>query len=215
MNQTARKLLALLMKGPQLQKDLPRLLKVKRPTIKYHVDRLEEEGLIIKKIIAHAGAIKIVQLELDKLALPLIRKILQLPSNKRTLISGFTYDPRIQDKETLKLPDISRRLLEKEGNKLDKLVCFTTPLAMQERERAGLPLIDRYISYPFETYQDPSFADIAKRELAEELTHAEIIIDITPLTKIYTITMLQIAHLYHLPVIYIARNQSTCKLIHF
>ncbi|MHA1265519.1 MAG: ArsR/SmtB family transcription factor [Candidatus Helarchaeota archaeon] len=215
MNQTARKLLTLLLKGPQLQKDLPQLLNVKRPTVKYHVDRLEQAGLIRKKLVAKAGPIKVVEIELVKLALPQIRAILHLPITKRTLISGFTYDPRIQDKDTLTLPDISRRLLEQEGTNIDKLICFTTPLAMRERKKANLPPIDRYITYPFKTYQDPTFAQIIKKELANELLTAEIIIDITPLTKIYTITMQHLAHQFKFPIIYVARDDHSFRLIHF
>ncbi|MHA1360301.1 MAG: MarR family transcriptional regulator [Candidatus Helarchaeota archaeon] len=214
MNQTVKALLELLMEGPQLQKDLPKLLNVKRPTVKYHIDRLEQKGLIVKKLIAQAGPVKIVEIALANFALPQIRNLLHLPINKLTLISGFTYDPRIQDEDTLKLPDISRRLLAEEGYKIDRLVCFTTPPAMQERETARLPLIDRYISHPFKIYQDPAFSQIAENELSHELPTSDIIIDITPLTKIYSITMLTIAHRYNLPVIYTARKQSSYKLIY-
>ncbi|MFX1294492.1 MAG: ArsR family transcriptional regulator [Promethearchaeota archaeon] len=215
MSQTDIKLLKLLLEGPQLQKDLPKKLKVKRPTIKYHVDRLEEEGLINKKLIAEAGPIKVVELAINKLALPQIRKKLNLHINKRTLISGFTFDPRIQDIDTLKLPDITRYLLTSEGYEVDKLVCFTTKIAMQERKKENLPMIDRYIPYPFKIYQDPSFSQIVEQELAQEILNADVIIDITPLTKIYTITMLNIAHHYKLPVVYVARENSTSKLIKF
>lgn len=213
MSQTANKLLKLLLEGPQLQKDLPKRLKVKRPTVKHHVDRLEQEGLINKKLIAKAGPIKIIQLEINKLALTQIRQRLALHVNKRTLISGFTYDPRIQDSDTLKLPDITRRLLVEKEYLVDKLVCFTTKIAMEERNKANLPPVDRYIPHPFKVYQDPSFLKIAKQELAQEILNADVVIDITPLTKIYTITMLNIAYHYKLPVVYVARENSTAKLI--
>jgi len=215
MNQTVKSLLKLLLKGPQFQRDLPQLLKVRRPTIKYHIDLLEQKGLIKKNLIAEAGSIKVVQLELNQLALPQIRNLLNLSVIKTTLISGFTFDPRIQDKETLKLPDIARHLLEVENLQIDKLVCFTTEKAMEERLKSNLPFIDRYIPYPFKVYQNPSFYQAAERELTQEIIDADVIIDITPLTKIYSITMLNIAHLYKLPVIYIARENSTTKLIKF
>ena len=215
MTQTVKNLLKLLLEGPQLQKTLPQKLKVRRPTIKYHVDRLESEGLIKKTMIAEAGSIKVVQLEINQLALSQIRKKLNVLVNKNTLISGFTFDPRIQDRDTLKVPDIARQLLEAHEVVIDKLVCFTTELAMEERQKSNLPPIDRYISYPFTAYQNPSFSQIAERELAQEILGANVIIDITPLTKIYSITLLNIAHLYKLPVIYIAREDSTSKLIKF
>jgi len=215
MNHTARTLLELLIliEGPQLQKELPKKLHVKRPTVKYHVDRLEQEGLIKKELIAEAGTIKIIQLKINNLALPVIRKKLNLSVNKITLISGFTFDPKVQDYETLKLPDITRQLLKAHGSEIDKLVCFTTQRAMEERERVKLPQIDRYIPYPFNVYQNPLFSQIAEKELANEILYADVIIDVTPLTKIFTITMLKLAHRYQLPVVYIARHQSSSHLI--
>jgi len=214
MNHTARTLLELLMEGPQLQKDLPAQLHVKRPTIKYHVDRLAQEGLITKELIAEAGNIKIIQLKINNLALPLIRKKLNLSVNTTTLISGFTFDPRIQDRETLRLPDITRQLLTAQGRTIDRIVCFTTQRAIKERKKLGLHQIDRYIVYPFTIYQDPSFAQIAEKELGEEILPANVIIDITPLTKIFTITLLIIAHRYNFPAIYIIRKQSNFNLIY-
>ncbi|MEM2534378.1 MAG: hypothetical protein QXP47_03680 [Candidatus Nezhaarchaeales archaeon] len=122
------------------------------------------------------------------------------------LISGYTWNPMEPEKlEPLKNYVDAVKKLEDEGIKVDYIVCFTTPEAQNKRKELGVtPEPNEEIVFPFKVYQ--SDYDRLKREIKSVVDRLiykyEPILDITPLTKLYSDILAEISENYGLKRIY-------------
>lgn len=88
---------------------------------------------------------------------------------------------------------------------MDYIVCFTTPEAQEKRKGLGIsPVPNEEVALPFEVYQ--SDYNRLKRELrsvVDRLVYKyEPILDITPLTKLYSDILAEISESYDLKSMY-------------
>jgi len=122
------------------------------------------------------------------------------------LISGYTWNPqRPDDLEPLKNYVDAIDKLAREGIKVEYIVCFTTPEAQEKRRKHEVkPEPDEEIALPFSVYQSDYLK--LKREIISIINRLiyqyEPILDITPLTKLYSDILAEISEKYHLKRIY-------------
>jgi|Deesub1362A_J573_1020465.scaffolds.fasta_scaffold00151_71 hypothetical protein len=94
--------------------------------------------------------------------------------------------------------------LEKENIKIKKHIAFTTPLAQEKIRDAGYTYGDEEITFEFEVYQHEmdKVREALKKAIEANLRSYDIIIDLTPLTKLFTIAGLSLAKEYGLKAMY-------------
>lgn len=122
------------------------------------------------------------------------------------LVSGYTWNPKEPEKlEPLRNYVDAVEKLSSERVKVDYIVCFTTPEAQEKRRELGItPEPNEEVVLPFEVYQ--SKYDGLKREIKSVIDRVvykyEPILDITPLTKLYSDILAEISESYGLKRIY-------------
>ena len=196
------------------QNELQELMGISSPGLLYHLNNLEKYKLIKKETIQQIGNAKINEISLNPFQLQRIREILDLKIKNCTLITGFG------ELETgYRLPDISSNLLKNHHYKVNRIVCFTTKKAEAIREEKfkeeNLLKIDRYYQYNYEEYRNLNshfFLEIDSLIL-EELKDANLIIDITPLSKLYSFEMLKKANKYGLLCFYVGQDEKGNDLL--
>lgn len=201
-------ILKLLMEKPQKQNDLGQKLKITPPALLYHLDKMEYAGLIVKKTLYTIGNAKVNEIAINPTALQQIRKILGVKTTKMTLITGYgSLEMGYQ------LPDKALQLLKK-IYKIDRVVCFTSDDAKSIREQKSkterLRPIDFSICYNYNEYRvlDSEVYQRIESILSEELKDSDVLIDLTPLSKLYSFKMLEIANKYNLPCFYIGSDEN-------
>ncbi len=189
---------------PYRQNELQTALRISAPALLYHLNRLAAEHLIEKQTITQVGNARLNEITLNQAALQRVRAILGTPASQVTLITGFGVL-----EEGYKVPDISLRLLAAGGYKIARVVCFTSPDARQKREAHAnvdhLKPCDRYCEFPYEDYRhvQSTFFEQVESILQEEQRGADVVIDLTPLSKLYSFQLLAMANQYHLPCFYL------------
>ncbi|MHA1799814.1 MAG: hypothetical protein ACTSVY_15300 [Candidatus Helarchaeota archaeon] len=146
-----------------------------------------------------------------------IRKILGLEKKGNLLITGFGEFKEGYD-EIYKIPDRAFKLLTKQNIKIAKIYCFTTPKARKTREdyamkedSENLVEIDKFFDkYIYTDYrnEDSGFVEEIINILKEEIGNFDIYLDLTPLTKLYTIKILEISEKYNIPSFYLGEKES-------
>ncbi len=197
-------ILRLLYDHPYRQHELQQALRVTAPALFYHLEILEKQHLIEKKTVAQIGNAKINEISLNPVSLQRVRGILGNIINHFSLITGFG------ELETgYRVPDITYTLLRKASYPVDRIVCFTTPEAKALRDQheqiEHLQEVHKFylFEYPeFRNLQSAFFRQI-KGLLEAEMKEADLIIDLTPLSKLYSFQMLELANKYHLPCLYL------------
>jgi len=161
---------------------------------------LEERGYIMRKTVNRR-----IYIALKPEVAQSTRKLLGIEA-PNLLISGYTWNPqKPEDLTPIKNYIDAIIKLEKEGIKINKIVCFTTPQAREKRIQHKIkPEPNIEIEEPFQTYQ--TNLEWIQSKLEEQIrqniwTH-NIIIDITPLTKLYTIAAINTAKKYGIKTIY-------------
>lgn len=161
---------------------------------------LERRGILEKRVEGRRVYVKIRPNYVQT-----IRGLLDFKA-PRCLISGYTWNPREPEKvEPLRNYVDAVEKLSNEGVKVDYIVCFTTPEAQKRRKELGItPEPNEEIALPFEVYQ--SEYDRLKREIKSVVDRIvykyEPILDITPLTKLYSDILAEISESYGLKRIY-------------
>jgi len=138
-----------------------------------------------------------------------LRKILGVKA-PNCFISGYTWNPmKPSDLNPLKTFFDGLTKLESEGFKISKVICFTTPEASAKlrevADKIGVQrLPDKEVKHPFSFYQT-SYEDLkfeVKRVVDSEIYDYTIILDVTPLTKLFSDCIAWISEKYGLPRIY-------------
>ncbi len=161
---------------------------------------LESRGIIERKIVNRK-----VYVRLKPESVVLARRLLNIRVPYE-LISGYTWNPlKPEDLMPIKNYIDAINKLEREGIKPSKIICFTTPEASRKRLELNVkPEPDVEVKFEFKVYQ--SNINLIEEELGRivenEIWDYNIILDITPLTKLYTIAAINIARKYDLKMIY-------------
>jgi len=208
-------ILKLLMEKKYRQNELQNKLGISSPGLLYHLNILEKKKLIIKKTIQQIGNARINEISINPLQLQRIRSNLNLQIKKSTLITGFG-----KLGEGYRLPDESVDLLKKHHYKIERIACFTSIDALKIREEKiseeNLIKISKYYLYDHNEYRNLDSYLFSELDgiLREELKDANLLIDITPLTKLFSLILLKKSNEYDLPCFYIGKeSKGNNKLI--
>jgi hypothetical protein len=136
-----------------------------------------------------------------------VRKILDLKKKNFTLISGFGKDSELGQPYTI--PATAKLLLEEEHYNIQRIIAFVTPESNIKKAKEILK-IDRFIEKQIQDYRNPDSDLMNKLEsiIQEEQKDAEIILDLTPLTKLLTIKFLEFSYNYGIPSFYLGKKKS-------
>lgn len=203
------KILKLLFERDYLQKELQKNLKTTGSNLHYHLSRLEKYNLIRKETLQQIGNAKINRISINPSARQYIRQILGFKIEDYTLITGFG-----TLKTGYQIPDKVFKILKENYYPISRVVCFTSPDAIEKRKEhqkhKELMKIDRYIQYPYEEYRDikSKFFKEIENIISEEMKTSDIIIDLTPLSKLFSFKLLELANKYNLPCIYLGINKD-------
>ena len=204
-----KQILKALMDKSFRQNELQELLGITSPGLLYHLNNLEKYDLIIKETIQQIGNAKINEISINTFQLQRIREILNLKIKNCTLITGFG-----ELGTGYQLPDASSELLKKHHYKINRIVCFTTKKAEAIRneklKEEKLVKIHHYYHYDYEEYRNlnSSFFSDVDGIILEEIKEANLLIDITPLSKLYSFEMLKKANKYGLLCFYIGQDEE-------
>ncbi|MEE9377293.1 MAG: winged helix-turn-helix domain-containing protein [Candidatus Lokiarchaeia archaeon] len=202
-------ILKLLFDKDYLQQELQNALSTTGSNLHYHLNRLKKYNLIRKEIVQKIGNARINRISLNPSARQYIRKILRFKVKDYTLITGFG---------TLgtgyKLPDTVFQILREIYYPISRIVCFTSPDAIEKREehqeQENLRKFDHFIEFPYEDYRniESEFFQKVENILSVEMKSADIIIDLTPLSKLFSFKLLEMANKYYLPCVYLGINEE-------
>ncbi|MHA1385383.1 MAG: hypothetical protein ACTSR3_16645 [Candidatus Helarchaeota archaeon] len=208
-----KKILKLVLKGPIKQSELPEILNRNRTTIKYHIDRLFYDKLINKETILEVGGVKINEISINKLSLHMVRDILGIKSKGITLITGFG-----ELGTGYKIPDISyKKVLEElKPNKIDKIICFTTPDALkirkkkEEKEKLIHSEKIEFHVFNYLLYRnfDTEVFNRLEEILLKELEEYNVILDLTPLSKIFSFRLLEYSDQFNIASFYLGKDSK-------
>ncbi|MHA1843121.1 MAG: winged helix-turn-helix domain-containing protein [Promethearchaeota archaeon] len=207
--ETQIKILRLLFKREYQQKELQRKLKTTGSNLHYHLNRLEDLGLIQRITLQQVGNVKINNILLNSTARQQVRQILGYEIKNFTLITGYGVL-----KEGYKVPDRVFKLLKEKRYPISKIICFTSPDAEAKRkekqESEKLIEIHKTFSYNYEDYRNlgSKFFKEVESIISKEMKNADIILDLTPLSKLYTLKLLELSNKYLIPSVYCAMDEK-------
>lgn len=202
-------ILKLLFEKDYLQNELQGILSMTAPNLHYHLSRLEENNLIQKETLYTVGNAKVNKILLKPTARQYVREILGFKLENYTLITGFG-----TLKEGYKLPDIVYEILRECHYPISRIVCFTSSDAIEKREEnqeeENLRNIDKIIKFTYEDYRyiESEFFKTVEEILSKEMRSANIVIDLTPLSKLFSFKLLEIANKYQLPCVYLGKDKE-------
>lgn len=202
-------ILKLLFEKEYLQSELQEALTTTASNLHYHLSRLEGYNLIRKETLYKIGNARTNRISLNPSARQYVRKILGFNIKDYTLITGFG-----TLKTGYKLPDVVFKILREKHYPISRIVCFTSPDAIEKRkehqEQENLEKIDHFIEFPYEDYRyiESEFFQKVENILSEEMKSADIIIDLTPLSKLVSFKLLEMANKYYLPCVYLGIDKE-------
>lgn len=202
-----KEILNALMNKSYRQNELQELMNITSPGLLYHLKILEKYNLIIKETVQKIGNAKINEISINPFQLQRIREILDLKIKNYTLITGFG-----ELATGYRLPEVSSELLKKHYYEINRIICFTTKKAENKRNEKlneeKLGEINQYYHYDYEEYRNlnSSFFSEVDGIILKEIKEANLIIDITPLSKLYSFEMLKKAGKYGLLCFYIGQD---------
>lgn len=178
--------------------ELQMCTEIPRSSLNHHLRMLRRMGLIEQRRSGKVLVNRVVPLHVQKL-----REELGCRAPV-ALISGYTYDPERGDPQTLGLLDRAVRLLEREGVEVRRCIAFTTPKAQQMMEVAKYRRGDEEVPMDISVYQNelPRVEREMSRVIERYLPEYEVVVDLTPLTKLFTIAGVNAASKYCLRAIY-------------
>ena len=202
-----KKILQLLLKTTYMQNELAKAVKISGAGLLYHLKLLEKNGIIHKKTITKVGNVTLNRISINANSVQKVRKILGLTKKNFTLISGFGKDSELGQPYTI--PATAKLLLGKEDYNIQRVIAFVTPESNINKAKEILK-IDRFIEKSIQDYRNPDSELMNKLELIiqEEQKEAEIILDLTPLTKLLTIKFLEFSYKYDIPSFYLGKKES-------
>ncbi len=191
------------------QKDLQKLIDTSAPNLHYHLSKLEESGLIRKETLYKVGNVKINSISLNPATRQKVRRIIGLEVENLTLITGFG-----ELKTGYRVPDLMHGILRKYHYHVTRVICYTTVDAKQIRlkykDQENLMDIDEFVLFPYEEYRylKSALYQSLKMKLSKEMEVADIIIDITPLSKLFSLKLLELANKYQIPCVYLGMDEK-------
>ncbi len=202
-------ILNLLFEKEYQQKDLQEALKTSAPNLYYHLNKLEELDLIRKKTLYEVGNVKINEISLNPASRQQIRKIIGKDVSNYVLITGFG-----ELKTGYRVPDLVYNILNKYHYPISRIICFTTLDAREKRkefkDEENLMKIDEFFMYPYEDYRfiESEFFESIEIKVSKEMQDANIIIDLTPLSKLFSFKLLELANKYQIPCVYLGMDKE-------
>lgn len=192
------------------QKELQEQLGTSAPNLHYHLNRLKELDLIRKKTLYKVGNVKINSISLNPGARQQVRKIIGKEVKNYTLISGFGL------LETgYRVPDLIFNVLKKYNYLISRVVCFTTKESKEKRDEnikiENLMQIDEFFLFSYEEYRyiESEFFESVEIKISKEMETANILVDVTPLSKLFSFKLLELANKYQIPCIYLGKDKDS------
>lgn len=204
-----KQIIELLLEKHYLQNELQDILGISASALFYQLNTLEKKNIIEKKTIFQIGNAKKNKISLNPTSLQLIRKIMDIKIEKLTLITGYG---------TLgtgyRLPDIAYKLLINNYFKINRVVCFTSNDALKIRNskimQEKLIKIDNNYKFEYNDFRNLHsilFQDLEKI-LQKELSESNIIVDLTPMSKLFSFKLLELCNRFKLPCFYIGQDEN-------
>jgi len=201
-------ILTLLFKKEYQQKDLQEAMDTSAPNLHYHLNRLEELDLVRKKTLYEVGNVKINSISLNPASRQKVRKIIGKEVKNYTLITGFG-----SLKTGYRVPDLVYNILNKYHYPISRIVCFSTEEARGKRlefhETESLMNIDEYFIFSYKEYRyiESELFQSLEIKISKEMEEANIIIDLTPLSKLFSFKLLELANKYQIPCVYLGMEK--------
>ncbi|MHA1519576.1 MAG: winged helix-turn-helix domain-containing protein [Promethearchaeota archaeon] len=211
-------ILHILMDAPyrqnKLQKELQERVqrRITPQNLSYHLNILERDQLIEKKIVAQIGNARINEICLNSGQLQHIRKLLDIEITNFTLITGFG-----KLTEGYRIPDVVCNSLQQMKIEITRIVCFTSPDARKVRENKEkteilIPIDQYHDQYEYEAdycnLDSLLYQEDLDRILRKELKDANLILDLTPMSKLFSFKMLELANRYQLPCFFLGKSKN-------
>lgn len=202
-------ILNLLFEKEYQQKDLQEVLKTSAPNLYYHLNKLEELDLVKKKTLYEVGNVKINIISLNPASRQQVRKIIGKQVSNYVLITGFG-----ELKTGYRVPDLVYSMLIRYHYPISRLICFTTQDAQKKRkefeDEENLMEIDDFYAYPYEDYRfiESEFFQSIEIKISKEMETANIIIDLTPLSKLFSFKLLELANKYQISCVYLGMDRE-------
>lgn len=215
--------------GALEQNKLPALLGISRSAVLKHIHSLESDKKLVKRnLTAQIGGAKQYRITINPDRLQEIRSICGKPSGHYTLLSGAgKYNPPVritQNNDTLcnsnppksnEEPAIALTELLNSGYFIKKVIIYGTPESGLDQTIKLMPenlrLNTIIKQQEFSEFQSPE-SNLLSRELfdtiRQELVLADLIFDLTPLTKPWTIKLLDYAKNFGIPAFYLAQTPN-------
>ncbi len=201
------KILRFLIERSYHQKDLAEAMGMSGAGLLYHLDILGKKHFIIKKTIAQVGNASLNEISINPNAIQRARRIIGKQSGPYTLITGMGKDSALGQASTL--PATAKSLLEQEGYVIDRILAFITPDSNQEMAKK-LVKLDKVIEAKYQEFRDDDSPFMKSLEgiIQQEQKDKDIIFDLTPLTKLLTIRLLDLSNKYKIPSFYTGTKAS-------
>ncbi|WP_371805349.1 winged helix-turn-helix domain-containing protein [Candidatus Lokiarchaeum ossiferum] len=199
-------ILALLEKKPYQQKDLAVAIGISGAGLLYNLNKLEEADLITKKTLATVGNVSLNEIAIHPNAIQRVRSLLGISKDHYTLITGFGLDSPTFG-PSYEIPLKSKALLQKEGYVISRIVAFVTPKS-NLKDAKKFETFDVVHEYPYLEYRndDSSIFQNLESLIQSEQKDSNVILDLTPLTKLLTIRLLEISVKYKIPSFYLGKT---------
>jgi hypothetical protein len=190
---------------------------VSAQNLSYHLGILSRENLIEKRIVAQIGNARINEILINPSQLQRIRYLLNIEIQNYTLVTGFG---RIE--KGYQLPDKCFYALEKLKFQITRILCFTSTDAHELRKSAMqtetlIPLDQCYDQYNYEkdycNLDSKFYTEDLEQILRNELKNSNLILDLTPLSKLYSFKLLELANRYQLPCFYLGKSDQSNEVV--
>lgn len=171
---------------------------IPRSSLNHHLDMLSKDNVISQKREGRKVINRVNPVHIQK-----FRKEFNIEAPK-LLITGYTFNPELPDERTLQLAERAVKLLKSRGEEVEKCITFTTYQAQGEMDKREYLRGGEEVVMDIKEYQSNIgvLEEKLKLVIEEEIIQKEIIIDLTPLTKLFTIACLSLARDYKLKSVY-------------
>ena len=205
-----KQILSLLLEHPFQQKELATEMGISGAGLLYHLNKLEDDGIIRKITTAQVGNVSINEISLNPNAIQQVRAILGKKTRKYTLITGFGIGNLKTEYYSSNIPVQAKNLLEDEGYQLSRIIALITEDSNLNRAQK-LVKIDEVLKASYEDYRNIR-STFMTRDLEfmiqKEQKQNDLIIDLTPISKLLTLKLLEISHQYSIPSFYMGMNEK-------
>lgn len=194
-----KKILKTILKSREISvAEIQRKTSIPRSSLVHHLGILARKEIVLQEKRGKELTNKINPLYIQNL-----RAIFRIKAPKM-LISGYTYNPDTKDIKTLQVLQRALEFLKKENIEIKRTISFTIPEAKERIRETDFVKGDVEITLDFKDYQN--FPEKIEKEMEKviikNLSGYEIIVDLTPLTKLYSIIGLSLARKYGLKAFY-------------